>query len=62
MKRLTLLTVLAALLLRTGHTRKTYLVKEEHINNTPRVMAVDPNCKICFYKTYTDEICLGYEF
>ena len=61
MKSQTLLTI-AALFVGTSLARKSYLVKQEHYLKTPRVMADDPNCQTCVYKTDEDEVCLGYEF
>ena len=61
MKTQTLLTI-AALLIGTSLARKSYLVKQEHYKKTPKVMADDPNCQSCAYKTDEDEVCLGYEF
>lgn len=61
MKSQTLLTI-AALLIGSSLARKSYLVKQEHFKMVPRVMADDPNCESCAYKTDEDEVCLEYEF
>ena len=61
MRRRSLLPVIA-LIIDTSLARKTYLVKEEHFRKVPLVMAIDPNCEICGYKTDEDEICMEYEF
>ena len=52
----------AALLIGSSLARKSYLVKQEHFKMVPRVMADDPNCESCAYKTDEDEVCLEYEF